>query len=679
MNPASPIANKVPFLKYTVLFGAGLCIGHNLHWQLHLIAMIAILPILFISSRYFKKNKQAQTLVKSLTLLSSILIIGMLYGSYSQANRFGEPLNEYNKYYGYILSEKPGNNQRTQLSVQLFGQQDSSAIEPIDEKVLLNVPDSIVKNKIKAGQIIHFSTKFYPFNTLNNPGEFNYSDYMLLNGYRYQAYPKILELTPNERHTLRTLACRIQAKLHSMYETAGLSGEELAVVSALSLGNKNLLTPEIKAEFSKTGAMHVLAVSGLHVGIIYLILSFMFKPIQHILRLTVYRVTLIILLLWAYAFITGLAPSVMRATVMFSLIIIGQNLQRKTSIYNTLCVSAFLLMLIEPIIIYQLGFQLSYAAVASIVYFQPKINALIQIKWQPLSMLWTLLSVAIAAQIGTFPITIYYFHQFPVYFWLSNFIAIPAATVLLYLAFVFFITFPVSIIAKSIIWLVKAVALAFNWGIKSIDALPGAVITNIQLDTVSMIILMLLVLMIAWLMAYKNIKTLQHLLIVTIVLLAYTSVKMSLKNQQSIVVFYNTYSNPMVSLIDGRDHYFYTKNDTLDAFTNSLLDNSSHYFGTNKPIKLGEETNSKACRKYEQHLYFKDICIAVNDTESKTFSHDPDIIWQTTNAKVIINEHSNLSLSAFKNGKKFNLNFAENTEGYKLQNNSSLLIFLTTK
>ena len=178
--------------------------------------------------------------------------------------------------------------------------------------------------------------------------------------------------------------------------------------------------------------MHVLAVSGLHVGIIFFILNFLLTPLNRNKRLLKIKLFLLVGALWFYAFLTGLSPSVMRSCTMFSFIVVGENLNKRTNIYNTLAASAFLLMLINPLIIFGAGFQLSYIAVISIVFFQPRLAALVAVKNRILKYVWDLFTVSVAVQIGTAPISIFYFHQFPVYFWLSNFIVIPGAALILY-------------------------------------------------------------------------------------------------------------------------------------------------------------------------------------------------------------------------------------------------------
>ena len=183
------------------------------------------------------------------------------------------------------------------------------------------------------------------------------------------------------------------------------------MLAALTLGYKDALTPELRESFSTTGAMHVLAVSGLHVGIIFVVLEFLLSFLNRWRFGKRLKPILIIVLLWSYAFITGLSPSVLRSSVMFSCMAFGGVLGRKSNTYNTIFVSAFFLLFFNADLLFDVGFQLSYSAVIAIVYFQPKIAGLLYVRNRFLRWAWDLAAVSLAAQIGTAPFAIFYFHQ----------------------------------------------------------------------------------------------------------------------------------------------------------------------------------------------------------------------------------------------------------------------------
>jgi len=179
------------------------------------------------------------------------------------------------------------------------------------------------------------------------------------------------------------------------------------------------------------GAIHILAVSGLHVGIILLILTFLLKPLNYLKNGKIMASVSIVILLWMFAILAGLSASVVRAVTMFSAIAIGMYSNRITNIYNTLVISMFLLLLINPFYLFEVGFQLSYLAVFAIVWIQPKIYRLWQPKLWIADKFWQLFTVSMAAQIGVLPLSLYYFHQFPGLFFISNLVIIPFLGIIL--------------------------------------------------------------------------------------------------------------------------------------------------------------------------------------------------------------------------------------------------------
>ena len=179
-----------------------------------------------------------------------------------------------------------------------------------------------------------------------------------------------------------------------------LSKNEMAVLSALTLGYKDELEPELREDFSYAGVMHILAVSGLHIGVIYMMLQLIFSMAFRRAKSKILSTLFTLCALWLYAFMTGLPPSVIRATTMFSLVAIGTALNRKSQIYNTISVSAFIILPGNPNLLFDVGFQLSYTAVIGIVTFNQN-QLLIQGKNQKLKWLTDSMAVSLAAQVGT--------------------------------------------------------------------------------------------------------------------------------------------------------------------------------------------------------------------------------------------------------------------------------------
>jgi len=191
------------------------------------------------------------------------------------------------------------------------------------------------------------------------------------------------------------------------------------------LGQRQDISKEIYNSYTKAGAIHILAVSGLHVGIILLLLNFVFKPIEYVKHGKVYKTIILVLILWSFAVIAGLSASVVRAVSMFTIVAIAMNLNRPTNVYNTLAISMFFLLLFKPTFLFDVGFQLSYLAVFAIVIIQPMLYNLWRPKYFLFKFLWGIFTVTIAAQFGIIPVSLFYFHQFPGLFFISNLVIIP--------------------------------------------------------------------------------------------------------------------------------------------------------------------------------------------------------------------------------------------------------------
>ena len=273
-------------------------------------------------------------------------------------------------------------------------------------------------------------------------GTFNYQRYLEIHGFSGQTFVRAAhwqQLKPSweglsvwQRIRLRFLCYRHQ--LLERYLAMGIDRESYAVVAAMTLGDKSAMTAELKDVYAVSGASHVLALSGLHLGIIYLLLSMMIVR----RRLRIILQPLAVLAIWAFTLLVGLPSSVVRAAVMISIFALLSLTGRSRMSLNALALAAIILLLVNPDSLFDVGFQLSFAAMLAILTIQPLFEQLVSRKWlmshPALRWLWGLATVSVAAQVGTAPLVAYYFGRFSTYFLLTNFIVIPLTTAILYLA-----------------------------------------------------------------------------------------------------------------------------------------------------------------------------------------------------------------------------------------------------
>lgn len=259
---------------------------------------------------------------------------------------------------------------------------------------------------------------------------------------------------------------------------------ERAIVNAFVIGVTDGIDEDLRQAYAAGGAMHALAVSGMHVSILYGVLLLILKPLERRHGGPWAIAVTCLLVLWMFAFVTGLPPSVLRAVAMFSFVALAKPLGRTTSILNTLAASAFFLLAYDPYLILAAGFQLSYLAVLGIVTLYRPIYNVLELKWAWADWLWQITCVSIAAQLATLPVTLYYFHQFPVYFLLANVFVIPASTVILLGGILLLIVSPIPWLAG---WLAKGLAFTvwlLNEGLFVVGQLPSTVIYPIPMTMV---------------------------------------------------------------------------------------------------------------------------------------------------------------------------------------------------
>lgn len=298
-------------------------------------------------------------------------------------------------------------------------------------KILLNVSKSAETQNINPGDKILLYTKLSSFQKSKNPQAFDYVSFMYNRNVYAVIYEDEFEVYPQTDFSITTWAAQQRQNIVISLRESGFEDKHLELIQALILGQKESINKQVYDDFAEVGVVHILAVSGLHVGIVFLILQFLFKPFLRLKNGRYLRVLLTILALWGFAALAGFSPSVMRAVTMFSFLSLGQLFRRKTNSINLLCLSALALLLYKPQLLFEVGFQLSYAAVFSIIMLYPVFSKLYLPSYKIPKIFWDTAYVSLAAQIGVLPFQLYYFHQFPGLFLLGNLVIIPFLGVLL--------------------------------------------------------------------------------------------------------------------------------------------------------------------------------------------------------------------------------------------------------
>jgi competence protein ComEC len=433
----------IKFLKFipvqlTFFLIVGILTGNYFSIQpLHLAFGFGILMLLF-TSVYFYANKQFQTpfiFPVFVFLLSFFIGLGSITfkNQLSHKNHYSNQLQFSDSIPAAALisieSVLKSTTYYDKYEAEVYQLNEKKSIG----KILVNIKKDSTKHQLQVDDCLAVKMIFSAIAEPLNPHGFNYKKYLQQQQIHHQIHgdnSQFLRLKKTNQ-TIKGIAANIREKITEALIQYGFKDDELAVVNALLLGQRQNLTSELQQSYIGAGAIHILAISGLHIGIILLILTSVFKPMHYFKHGKLAASIIIISILWMYAIIAGLSASVVRAVAMFTAIAIAMQVNRPSSTYKTLVISMFFLLLFYPYYFFEVGFQLSYLAVFSIVWIQPKLYNLWKPKWWLLDNIWQLLTVSAAAQIGVLPLSLYYFHQFPGLFFISNLVIIPVLGVVL--------------------------------------------------------------------------------------------------------------------------------------------------------------------------------------------------------------------------------------------------------
>lgn len=442
---------------------------------------------------------------------------------------------------------------------------DGKAI-PVKGTIIIYFKKDSSLNKLKYGSQILFTKSLQEIKNSGNPGGFDYKRYSLFQRITHQVYlkPDEFEMLEGEKQNpFRRFIYSTRENVLNILRNNISGDKELGLAEALLIGYKNDLEQSLVQSYTNTGVVHIIAISGLHLGLIYWLLVQVFKPLQKRKKLKWLRPLLIITGLWLFSLLAGAQPSVLRSALMFTCIVAGESLGRKSSIFNTLALSAFILLCINPYWLWDVGFQLSYAAVLSIIIFLKPIYNWFYIKNKLLDFIWKLNAVTIAAQVLTVPLSIYHFHQFPNYFLLTNFLAVPLSSVIvlgeIFLCAISWIPAIALLAGKMLGWLIWVM----NTWIERIESLRFSLWDEMQINIVQAILLILFAAGISyWLIE----KAKRGLIIAVVGLFGFTvfrSFSFIQANRQQKIVVYNVPQKRAIDFIDGRNYLFTGDNDLL--------------------------------------------------------------------------------------------------------------------
>jgi competence protein ComEC len=585
--------SSIPFLRILLFFGLGIALNIYFEINTKLVSFFLVVAGLFFSALCLSFSDKLKVKYKPLLgflAIATIFLFGIFlvnqshpYKSELHITKIDSPIQNY---VAIINSEVEEKQKTYKAELKLIHIKTNGKWQNAEGKILAYFyKDSTIK-KLNYGSKILIADKPNTIERPLNPYQFDLKKYYFFHGISHRHFLKnssfqVVGFEPQNQ--LMAFAISSRQFINQIFIDFLIDPRERNIAAALVLGIKNPLDTEILNAYAVTGTMHVLAVSGLHVGFVYGILiwltSFLtkFKYGKHLQSI------FLLAILWFYALITGLCPSILRAVTMLTLVIVSTFLNRQNNIFQSLFVAAFLLLAINPYLITEVGFQLSFLAVLGILFFEPKISSLWNFENKILSYVWSITSISIAAQITTFPLGVLYFHQFPNYFLLSNLIVIPITEGIMSLGFVFLFSNLSVDVAKFMGFLLEYGVYWLNQLIFMLEKLPYSSLQGVGISVLETYFIYWLIFSLAAFLVLKQFKWIVVSFVVLCILCTYQIIeKYKFSNQENLIV-YQVNKSTAIDFTNGFEFAFWADSQLLENKSQIKFNISN--FRINKQLK----------------------------------------------------------------------------------------------
>ena len=596
--------NNFPFLRYLLLYIIGILAYRYFH--LDFVVIICILVLLLIASLIFIKIRKRRFLKFSLSafLVAFAYLSSFLHNPKANSLHYSKTIN-FEQYLVEITSRADEKPKTWKAEAKILSIKTNNSWKPVSGKVILyfdkksnTIPD--------FGEYYHINHSPREIEPVKNPYEFDYKNYMANKGifaHHFLRQNDFRKVGQNSRHWFKSLIYQVSENALYALKTYITNPEALGVAAALLTGVNTELDTETLKSFSITGAIHVLSVSGSHVGILLLTLNFLFINLLKLKPNSWYLSILSIVAIWIFAIYTGLSPSVSRAALMFTFLQIASTINRPKNNLNILAISAIILLIINPNYINDVGFQLSYLAMLGIFVAYSPLQRQLEFKNRLLQSLWQVTVLSFSAQLFTFPLSAYYFHQFPSYFLLANPVVAVFSFLILPLGLIFLAASPIHYLAKFLGYLENHLIVLFNKSISFLASLPGATIKGFSLDLLDLFAIYAFVTTLCLFFFYQNLKTLKLATFILIVLLTKNTYKKWQHAQQSEITIHYIPNGSGISILHKRHAKFFANDSTfaepriydfhlknyydaksISNFSQDTLNTNAHFISANKSI-----------------------------------------------------------------------------------------------
>ncbi len=439
--------------------------------------------------------------------------------------------------------------------------------------VLLNIKKDSLLSPIKVDEKIILNDPFKEIKLPLNPYIFDYKSYLSKRNIHQQIYTKrkYFSRLPYKISTVYGISALVRSKIKESLKKHNFNKDELSIIYALFLGQRQSVSKELITDYKQAGIIHILALSGLHVGIVFMILTFLLSPLQKLKNGKLFEALIIVLILWMFAFIAELSASIVRAVTMFTFIKVGMFLKTKKSVYFSLVSSAFFLLLVKPMFLFEVGFQLSYLAVFGILFFHPKIYSIWKPNYRIINYLWQLFSVSTAAQVVILPLSIYYFQQLPGLFIVSNLIVIPFLGIILISGILVIILSLLELLPKFFADFYEVVIFLLNSLVRWVSKQEEFLFKDLQLSIVLMICSYVVIFFGAYFLIKKSIQKLTYFLIPIAALQSVYLFEKKNKNSKSEIIVFHKNKHSIIGKRVGEKLYLQSDLDSIQQKNEFIL------------------------------------------------------------------------------------------------------------
>ncbi len=644
---AIPLWKKAPFIRILLPFLTGILVQY--YFEIPYFIILSLVGI--ATSLYFIFSAIPLAYRYSFRWIQGVLISFIIFFA-GMMTLWQKDVRNDSNWFGHLYNDS--SSLIIKVNEPLIEKEKSYKAEGRVEKIIKNGTGKNVTGKIllyfskedlmqlpKYGDKILISGGLQLIKNAGNPGGFNYSRYMAFQQTFYQVFlkqNKYVLLNVHNENALYSFIYNARKKVINILQEFVKGNKKVTgIAEALLIGYKEDLDKDVVQAYSNTGVVHIIAISGMHLGLIYAVLVWIFLRLPVIKKSAAVRVVTILVCLWLFSLITGGSASVLRSAVMFTCILIGKEFFKQTSIYNSLAASAFLLLCYDPFLLWDVGFQLSYCAVVGIVWLQKPIQNLFYSKHKPLQYLWQMCSVTIAAQILTLPICIYYFHQIPTLFLITNLICVPLSTVILFAEILLIFLSSISVVGALLGKFIYVLTWFMNIIIDKCNNLPLSLIDKIYATPTTTAVLYLFVFAAAAGCLQFNKKLIMiSLLFFSFFIGIWSYGKINLIQQKKIII-YNVSRHTAIDFV-AADKYFFLGDEEFK--TDGALQNFNL-----KPARISLQVNqSRDTLKSIQHskilwqFYSKKIMIIDTTLSFASIQNKikVDVLLITKNANVDI-------------------------------------------